>query len=131
MATRNWRTFDGKHALSEIKAPQLSIQRGGTLGINKSLYEALGRPDRIVFLWDVETRTFGLSTHIEGARSTYPVRAQQSESSWVINATSFLRWAGVSHGDKVQYYNPIIEDGIAIIELDQERSGETDGKGDK
>lgn len=119
---RQWRTFQGKVSLSETKQPSLSVQRGGSFGLNRALFEALGRPDRIMFVWD-GANTFGIKPCAEDKRGSYPVSPQPQGGSFTISGKAFMQWAGIPHGDQVYYYTPQIEEDdegpIAVVEFER------------
>lgn len=124
MPRAGFRTYDGRHLLSEVQEPTLSVQKGGSLGVNLRLYKALGEPQYVEFLWNGD-RTIGLKPTNTKTRKSYPVRPQESQTSFVISAIAPLRWARVPLTDKVRYYHPEIEDGIAYFDF--EPDGATDG----
>lgn len=125
---RTWKTFQGKMSLSETKTPQLSIQRGGSFGINRSLYDALGKPKRVVFVWD-GGNTFGIKPAGEDVRGSYPVATQPQGGSFTISGKAFLQWASIAYGDRVYYYSPTIEDddGVPVAVVEFERRASANG----
>ena len=125
---RAWRTFQGKVSLSETKQPQLSVQRGGSFGVNRSLYEALGKPKRVAFVWD-GANAFGIKPAPDDMRGSYPVGAQPQGGSYTISAKAFMQWAGIPHGDQVYYYTPTIEDddGVPVAVVEFERRDSNNG----
>lgn len=120
---RQWRRFQGRVSLSETKQPQISVQRGGTFGVNRPLYEALGKPERVMLFWD-GANAMGIRPAANGEKGAYPIGQQPQGSSFTISAKAFLQWARIPFGDRVYYYTPTIEedeDGpIAVIEFDAE-----------
>lgn len=127
---RQWRAFQGRVSLSETKQPQISLQRGGTFGVNRALYDALGKPKRVMLFWDGQS-AMGIRPASDGAKGSYPIGTQPQGSSFTISAKAFLQWARIPFGDRVYYYTPAIEEDeegpIAVVEFDHEVTPDADG----
>ena len=129
MPRQGFRVFDGRHLLNEVKEPTLSVQKGGSLDVNLTLFKALGEPEFVEFLWDGD-RTIGLKpvSATERTRSAYPVRPQENGTSYVISSVAPLRWARVPLTGKVRYYHPEIEDGVAYFTYEPDGAVNAEGE---
>ena len=117
MATINWIDFDGRKSAADAAEPRVTIQRGGSLGLNLAAHRLLGEPARVTYVSDGSKKRFGIKPAVAGAPNSYPVRSQQSARSFVVGAKLFLRWAGIPFGDRVQPCTIRMEDGIGVVEI--------------
>jgi hypothetical protein len=74
--------------------PHLTIQKRGTISVNRSAFEALGAPDAVELLYDRERDIVGLRGIDPKADNAYLVRRTTSSASgpWVISAMAFTHF---------------------------------------
>lgn len=107
----NFETFS--RDMVPLKAPpHVTVQKRGTISLNRSAFLLLGSPDAVELLYDREQSMLGLRPIDPGADSAYRVRRSSNSSSgpWVISAMAFtkfydidtttsLRWAAYLEKD--------------------------------
>lgn len=116
--TETWTQFKGRHSAADLKAPTVTVQVSGNLGLNEAAYNLIGRPDRIVYLTDGSGKRFGIRAAKAGDSDTYPVRAQQSGRSYVLAGKLFLKWIGFPYGDGIHKFPIRMENGIGVVDLE-------------
>ncbi len=117
MPTTNWIEFQGRRSAADVSEPRVTIQRGGSLGLNLAAYRLLGEPSHVSYVSDGSKKRFGIRPAGEDTPYSYPVRAQQSSQSFVVGAKLFLKWAGISFGDQLRVCSLRMEDGLGIAEI--------------
>lgn len=114
-----WQVFQGKKSAADTKEPMITIQRGGSLGLNKSAWRLLGQPERVVYLSDGSSRRFGIKKAEKDTPNSYPLRAQSGGSSFVVSAKMFLTWAGIEFGEQVRRFPLKLENGsVGVVEIE-------------
>lgn len=121
---RKWKVFTRSSGFQDTQVPRVTIQKDGNLGINRAAMELIGTPEKIVYLRDEQSRSFGIAGAPEGVLNSYPARAQANGSSYVASAKLFLQWADVPFGNKPRFFVPRLEDDVLVIDFDDENPDE-------
>jgi hypothetical protein len=112
----NFETFT-KRMVPLAKRPYITIQRRGTLSINRPAYDVLGAPEAVELLYDPERRIVGLRAVDAMAEHAYPVRgAGKSATSFLIAGTAFTKYYGITT-DVSRRWPAEIDGGILVIDL--------------
>ena len=90
-------------------------------------YQALGEPEAVVFRFDQQRRAFAIRPARNGDKAAYPVRKQQLANSWVIGAKSFTSFMQLDK-DELLSFHPKVQDGMLIVDLNEEVTDEPDGQ---
>ncbi len=117
-AAAGWEEFTRRSTATTTKA-LLTIQSGGNFGLNLAAYELLGRPERVVLLFDRGRQRLGLRKADEGVRHSYPVKAQSAKASFVVVGKAFTGHYGISLGTPRRYLGAL-EGDILAFDLTQE-----------
>jgi hypothetical protein len=64
-----------KRTMARSKQPVLTIQKGGTMSLNKAAYLALREPKAVELLYDSSAKIIGLRSVLPTELHAYPVRA--------------------------------------------------------
>lgn len=94
------------------RQPRVTIQKRGTISLNKAAYHALGKPGFVELLYDAEHAIMGLRTAQPQVTHAYPVRSSSGTDNgpFVISAMAFThfydidmsasrRWPAYLEGD--------------------------------
>lgn len=117
-----WTVFTAAFAeqMKEWQSPAVTIQRRGTLGLNRAAYVALGAPNAVELLFDREAKKIGLRAIGRTAENAYVVRVNgYGGSSFFVSATGLLKYLGVDT-DVAQRFDAVLEGDILAIDLGQE-----------
>ena len=112
---RKWKEFTRSTGFRDTQTPRVTIQKDGNLGINRAAMALIDTPERIVYLRDEGSTSFGIAAAPEGAMNAYPARPQANGSSYVASAKLFLQWAGVPLRDQPQYFIPKLEGDVLVV----------------
>lgn len=121
MANTQWIEFEGRRSAADVAEPRVTIQRGGSLGLNLAAYRLLGEPERVVYVSDGSKKRFGIKPTEADTPNSYPIRAQKSARSFVVGAKLFLRWAGIPFGDQIRTCPIRLEDGVGVVEVESSK----------
>ena len=107
----NFETFT-KRLVPLKKQPLVTIQKRGTISLNKSAHIALGAPEAVELLYDQDEMIVGLHPVEATVEHAYPLRSASGKDTgpFVISAIAFtkfyrintdvsLRWAAYIEGD--------------------------------
>lgn len=117
MPTTNWIEFQGRRSAADVSEPRVTIQRGGSLGLNLAAYRLLGEPSHVSYVSDGSKKRFGIRPSNADTPYSYPIRAQRSSQSFVVGAKLFLKWAGIPFGDQVRVCSLRMDDDLGVAEI--------------
>lgn len=98
--------------------PYVTIQRKGTLSLNRAGYEALGKPEAVKLLYDRDERMIGMRATDPEEQGAYPVRPQAG-SNWLIAGTAFASFLGLDTSTAKRYEAETM-DGVLAVDLKRE-----------
>ena len=102
------------------KVPQVTVQRRGTISVNRSAHALMSEAEAVELLWDRDRRVIGFRPAPVDAPNAYPVRpqnARQKAGPLLIAGYAFTKFYGIDTSSAVRYV-PTVEDGIVCIALD-------------
>ena len=115
---KGWIEFEGRRSAADVAEPRITLQKGGSIGLNLAAYRLLGEPERVTFVTDGSKKRFGIRPADSNTPNSYPIRPQQSGRSFVLGARLFLKWAGIPPADHARTYVIRLEDGIGVVEIE-------------
>jgi hypothetical protein len=118
VATMPFETFKRQRA-KPGGGPELTIQRRGTFSLNQAAYEALGRPQVVELLYDVEERLVGIRKVDTDTPHGYVVRPLGRGSTHLISGTAFTNWYDIETLVARRWSATVSEDGMLVIDLKQ------------
>jgi hypothetical protein len=113
----NFETFSRR--MMPLKAePHVTIQRRGTISLNRSSFAALGSPDAVELLYDRGQRIVGLRPVAARAANAYHVRPSSSApgSPLVISAMAFTKFYDIDTS-LTRRFDAYLEDGVLCVDL--------------
>lgn len=102
------------------KVPTVTLQKRGTISINRSAHSLMDRAEFVELLWDRERRVVGFRPTEEDNPNAYPVRPQNSKTDTgplIIAGMAFTKFYGIDT-DHAARYVPEREGEIVCIALD-------------
>jgi hypothetical protein len=101
--------------------PHVTIQKRGTISLNKSAYLAIGSPDSVELLYDRDARIIGLRKVSGDAENAYHVRASSQSPSgpWVISAMAFTKFYDIDTTTS-QRWDAYLDDDVLCVDLRRE-----------
>jgi hypothetical protein len=116
----SFEVFESRYARSP-KAPRVGLSRRGYFSLNKFAFELLGRPSRVLLLYDSERALVGLKAADENVPYSYGVVQQGNSESYILAAKAFCDHCGITY-DEVQHFVPRSQDDLLVFEVG-EREG--------
>lgn len=112
----NFETFT-KRLVPLGKRPFVTIQKRGTISLNKAAHVALGTPETVELLYDSENQIIGLRPVDPTAEHAYPVRGVGDEpTSFLVAGTAFSKHYGIETSASRRWPADVI-DGVLTIDL--------------
>lgn len=120
--------FD-KRAAPPTDQPWVTIQKGGTLSLNRTAYEALGSPAAVQLLFDREEQLIGFRATDPEGPIAYPVRTTSAKnrsqnSTWLVSGMAFCKNYGID-ASKARRFQPRMENDLLIVDLKKEYADAT------
>jgi hypothetical protein len=116
--------------LVPLKAePQVTIQKRGTMSLNKSAHVSIGSPDAVELLYDPAARIIGLRAIDNGVDHSYLVRASTRAASgpYVISAMAFFKFYDIDHSQTMRWPAHLDND-VLCIDLNDESTPVTSNR---
>jgi 5-methylcytosine-specific restriction endonuclease McrA len=107
--------FKSKHARAS-RGPRIGLSRRGYFSLNKFAFELLGRPSRVLLLYDSERALVGLKAADENVPYSYGVVQQGNSESYILAAKAFCDYCGITY-DEVQHFVPRSQDDLVVFEV--------------
>ncbi len=108
-----------KSNMSLKSAPHVTIQKRGTISINKSAYLAIDSPKAVELLYDRTRRIIGLRPTEPSDENSYAVRPAASASGpFIISAMAFTRFYDIDTSATLRW-PAYVEDGVLCVDLDR------------
>lgn len=97
------------------KAPSVTIQKRGTISLNKVAHKMIDEAATVELLFDPDARVIALRPSAES--HAYPIRnAQRDSGQTQLSATAFTQYYGIDT-EVSRRYEPYVEDGMLCIDL--------------
>lgn len=106
-----------KRLSPKVTEPYVTIQKRGTMSINRASYELLGNPEAVELLFDASQRIVGMRSSDVSANHAYPLRASgKSKSSFMLSGRAFTQYYEINT-DVARRYSAVFEDEILQVDL--------------
>ncbi|TQM01618.1 hypothetical protein [Pseudonocardia kunmingensis] len=101
--------------------PYVTVQKRGTISMNKSAHALLGDPGAVELLYDATAKVMGFRAVAETVEHAYAIRAmggKAASSTFMVSGRAFFRYYGIDT-DEARRYPATIEDGVLCVDLSQ------------
>lgn len=109
--------FD-KRSVPKTKTPQVTVQKKGTLSINRPAYEGMGSPERVNLLFDRDSRLIGIRQATEESHS-YPLRKVGQGNSYLVSGGLFVSYYDIPC-EVARRYDAEVKDEMVVVDLKQQ-----------
>jgi len=116
---RNFELFTGRNRPVRSDAVRVSLNRRSSFYLNNAAYLALGSPEAVLLMYDSKSRVIGLKPTDASVRHAYPVRKQENSQSYLVCGAAFVKYYNLSINDAFSFFDPVIEDGVLVLDLNQ------------
>ncbi|MQA15703.1 MAG: hypothetical protein GEV09_16530 [Pseudonocardiaceae bacterium] len=98
----------------------MTIQKKGTLSLNKAAQVALGEPDAVELLFDASERIVGMRGADLSLAHAYPLRAQKPGfGPYVVAGTAFTKYYGIDT-TTARRWIAYMDEGVLCLDLKEE-----------
>lgn len=112
-------------SIAPIKAPYVTLQRGGTFSLNAPTYDALGQPDAVKLAFNESLRTIAIIKAILGEPTSKAVRRQgKNSSTWIFAGKLFMLRYNIPT-TTARRYQAIVRNGKIFVDLREEGADAT------
>lgn len=123
----NFETFT-RRMVPLTHQPTVTIQRRGTISLNKAAQVALGEPSAVELLFDVNERIVGLRGIEATAPHAYPLRSQREDiGPYLVAGMAFTKFYGIDTSVSIRRV-VIMDNGILCVDLKQEGTAVTSNR---
>jgi hypothetical protein len=112
----NFQVFD-RHEDRQPLEPLVTIQKRGTISLNRTAVEMLGAPEAVELLYDRSAQIVGFRAVSTRSPNGYLVRKQLKSSSYIVAGQSFTGFHGIDTTVARQYRPLMYEGDILGIDL--------------
>ena len=95
--------------------PMATIQKTGTLTLNRGPYEALGQTPTVELYFDPGEKVLGLRPAPPESPDAYPVRKQRNRRGYNVLLSAFCRFYGLDRSASRRYEGALVA-GILVID---------------
>jgi hypothetical protein len=110
-----WEEFTGRASRSG-SSPAVTIQKTGVLSLNAEAFDALGKPEAVVLLFDRDGQAMGLRASPKTVLHAYRLRAQGGGQSHLVSGRAFLARYGLAV-DAAKRYPAAMDGDILSVNL--------------
>jgi hypothetical protein len=98
--------------------PWVTIQKRGTISLNRSAYEILGSPDAVELLYDADSQIVGLRECDSHDRDAVRVRSPTGKDigPFVVSAMAYLRFYEIAV-EVSRRWPAYVEEGVLCVDL--------------
>ncbi len=100
--------------------PYVTLQKRGTISMNKAAHHLMGSPDAVELLYDAEAKMMGFRAIKENVEHAYAIRSmggQKTESStYMVSGRAFFRYFDIDT-EVARRYPATMNDGILCLDL--------------
>ncbi len=116
----NFETFT-KRMVPLVKQAAVTIQKRGTMSVNRAAYVALGEPEAVELLYDATEQIVGFRSAKKDMEHAYPMRPQgaKTDGPYIVAGTAFTKYYGIDTTVSRRWHARM-EDNILCIDLKEE-----------
>jgi hypothetical protein len=108
-----------RRARPAVAQAMVTVQKGGSLGLNQAALELLGAPDAVLLLFDPQERVIGLRPVARTEPNSYPVQKQPSGKGAVVAGRAFTQFYGIP-ADQARRYVAQLYGDVLGVDLNQQ-----------
>ena len=129
----NFETFT-KRMAPLARAPYVTIQRRGTVSLNKAAHLALGEAEAVELLYDKQARIVGLRGVPLSSPHAYALRGaggkEDGATTFLFSGTAFVKFYGIDTSESRRWEAELVDD-ILCVSLDSEATLVTGNRSSK
>ena len=124
----HWEEFNAGPTPPPNERLHVTLNRRNTILLNGNIYEKLGSPEAVIFLFDKVNSIIGINPASPHMQNAFPVKERGEGRNRVIRATPFCKCHGIIVDVTRAFLNPEIDDD-GILRLDLKATTPTTRRG--
>lgn len=104
-------------------APYVTIQKRGTISMNKAAHHALGDPEAVELLYDRDAAKMGFRAANPANEHAYAIRATggrtEESGTYVVSATAFCKYFDIDTLVS-RRWSAVVEDDVLVLDMTKE-----------
>ncbi|MFG3683166.1 hypothetical protein ACGF5H_23970 [Micromonospora chalcea] len=111
-----------KRMVPLVKQAAVTIQKRGTLSVNRAAFVAMGEPKAVELLYDAKEKMVGLRSVSRETEHAYPIRAQgqKDDGPYLVAGTAFTKYYGIDTSVSKRWTAEMVGD---VLCLDLKKAG--------
>jgi len=115
--TRDWQVYEDGPFYSPKGSIRVTLNAVGEVMINRQAFEAMGRPEALVPMFDEKNGVIGLQPTARHMPNGFPVRPGSYSGNRRLNIRRFCLRHEIRVEYTVRFRTPEIENGILVLDL--------------
>lgn len=109
-----------KRMSPRVREPYVTVQKKGTMSINRASFELMGEPDAVELLFDPSERVMGMRKVDPTAPHAYPLRSSGAkQTSFLLSGMAFAKYYGIDT-TVARRYVAVFADEVLQVDLNGE-----------
>jgi hypothetical protein len=114
----DWEVFRGGPTLPKRDRLHVTLNPRGAILINHKVFEAMGRPEAALLLYDERRQTIGVQPAAAGTEYSFPLKQKDNVTHRTIYAWPFCKFHKLKPSRTVVFGNAEFDhDGILLLDL--------------
>ena len=115
--TRDWQVYEDGPFYSPQGSIRVTLYAIGKIMINRHGFEAMGRPEALVPMFDEKNGVIGLQPTARHMPNGFPVRLRSTSGNYTLSIRRFCLRHQIRVEYTVRFRTPEIENGILVLDL--------------
>lgn len=110
-----------KRMVPLVQQPYVTLQKRGTISMNKAAHHLLGDPEAVELLYDADASLVGFRAVDSKVEHAYAIRAmaahKEDSGTYMVSGTAFFKYYKIDTSEARRYPATLNDDGILCLDL--------------
>jgi hypothetical protein len=106
-----------------VSQPYVTLQKRGTISMNKAAHHLLGAPEAVELLYDRDASIIGFRAVDPKMEHAYAIRAmgsrKEESGTYMVSGIAFFKYYKIDTAEARRYAVTLNDDGILVLDLNQ------------
>ena len=119
---RQWKEFEHGPVVNHSERIHVTINRRGTVYLNRRAFEAMGEPECVILLYDSRRSTIGISRAPASRRNAFRLKHKDLQGSGgrIVYASNFCRFNHIRPQETLAFTAAEVDkEGVLILDLNE------------
>lgn len=113
-----------KRMVPLANAPYITIQKRGTVSLNKAAHHLMGDPEAVELMYDPDESVVGFRGVDQTVEHAYSIRTMggsrnEGATTYMVSGTAFFKYFGIDTSVATRY-SPTMKDDVLCVDLKEE-----------